>query len=200
MNPNFKLMLCDVNPRVCEAWSHAFAEHPEIEMHYGKFQSVYGWDCVVSPANSFGIMDGGIDLHIIEYFGADMQDEIKNNIKVCWYGEQPLGTCKLFYSDTEKRWIAHTPTMRIPSDIRGTSNVYYAMKAMLSAVQYKNKKEDNLIHQVLCPGLGTYTGKMDPEIAAAQMELAYRHFKNPPTEIGWHHARKRDDEIRGVIE
>lgn len=36
------------------------------------FLNTHTIDCVVSPANSFGLMDGGYDLAITEYFGEQL--------------------------------------------------------------------------------------------------------------------------------
>ena len=40
-----------------------------IHSNFENFVKSNQVDCVVSPANSFGFMDGGYDLAITEYFG-----------------------------------------------------------------------------------------------------------------------------------
>ena len=47
---------------------------------------------------------------------------------------------------------------------------------------------------VLCPGLGTLTGRMSPTEAAAQMALAVRHNREP-AESTWEYADKRFMEV-----
>lgn len=49
-------------------------------------------DAVVSPANAYGLMDGGYDAAITEYFGRDLQLSIQNKIIEEYFGEQPVGT------------------------------------------------------------------------------------------------------------
>jgi O-acetyl-ADP-ribose deacetylase (regulator of RNase III) len=63
--------------------------------------------------------------------------------------------------------------MRIPSNIQNTVNVYLAFRAALIAVLEHNKTSKQQIKSVLCPGLGTGVGGLEPEIAAKQMRFAY---------------------------
>jgi Macro-like domain len=48
-------------------------------------------DAVVSPANSFGYMDGGIDLAYRRYFGLELQSRVQTKIKSEFRGELPVG-------------------------------------------------------------------------------------------------------------
>ncbi len=59
-----KIILVDTNQAVVEAWRAVGLE----EAHCG---SIFDYPAVaiVSPANSFGFMDGGIDLAYSERFG-----------------------------------------------------------------------------------------------------------------------------------
>jgi len=50
----------------------AFCEFPEVSVVQGRFESLPEFDCVVSAANSFGLMDGGVDLAITNFFGVDL--------------------------------------------------------------------------------------------------------------------------------
>ena len=55
-----KLYLIDSKPELCDKWRQVFTCYPEVEVLAGDYfqQSA---DAIVSPANSFGIMDGGLD-------------------------------------------------------------------------------------------------------------------------------------------
>ena len=98
-----------------------------------------------------------------------------------WCGEQPVGTCMLVPTENKEHpWLAHTPTMRHPMDIRGTDNAYTAMWAMLNAVRQHNLSHEHhadKIKSVACPGLGTGCGRLKFEEAARQMALAWKHFQ-----------------------
>lgn len=192
----FKIILVDVQKELCEHWTEFFQGRSEIDIHNGYFQEVKEYDCLVSPANSFGLMDGGIDLAIRNYFGMKIQYNVQRIIQKDYYGEQPVGTSIIVDTEHEEHpFLAHTPTMRVPIDISKTDNVYNAMFAMLRAIANFNKTSKFRINTVLCPGLGTATGRVPLKEAARQMFVAYKNFKNPTTNMNWENLVKRNQEI-----
>lgn len=183
---HFELILVDVQQELCTHWKAFFKDIPEVSIHHGYFQQVPSYDCLVSPANSFGLMDGGIDLAIRNYFGIKLQYRVQKIIQRDFYGEQPVGTSIIVDTDHEDHpFLAHTPTMRVPSDISKTDQVYNAMFAMLRAVGNFNKTSSFKINTVLCPGLGTATGRVPLKEAARQMFVAYQNFRHPTTNMTW---------------
>lgn len=185
-----KLILCDVNTYLCNAWNQVFAKEKDVEVVHSQFEDVPEYDCMVSPANSFGLMDGGIDAAITAYFGQQLMQRVQDHIMQKYCGEQPVGTAIIVPTGNKTHpWLAHTPTMRVPRNIYGTDNVYNAMRAMLIAV-----KKDGMIDTVLCPGLGTATGKMPPDVAAWQMYCAYKSVMYPRP-IHWDNAIAIEQEI-----
>ncbi len=194
----FKLILVDVQKELCDHWRIAFKAYPDVEIHHGYFQKVKEFDCMVSPANSFGLMDGGIDLAIRDFYGMSIQYKVQKRIQKEFYGEQPVGTSMIVFTDNDDYpFLAHTPTMRVPSNIAGTDNVYNAMFAMLRAVANHNRASKTKINTVLCPGLGTATGVVPLKEAARQMALAYRNFLHPTTNMIWKNLMERHREIVG---
>ena len=192
-----KLILVDPKAILCRAWEKYFDDLPDYEIKNGVFQKIKVFDCMVSAANSFGLMDGGVDLAIIQFFGYDLERTVQRRIIDEWRGEQPVGTSMIVETGHEKHpYIAHTPTMRIPLDITHTDNVYKVMWAMLVAIDRHNASNGQKIETVLCPGLGTATGRMPPFEAARQMALAYRNFLNPPDYIEWGYATERQLSVR----
>lgn len=189
------LILVDPKKQLCEAWRTAFQNYPEVEIINGRFEQIPAYDCMVSAANSFGLMDGGVDLAITNYFGQSLQTQVQRVILARYNGEQPVGTS--FITETNHPvhpFLAHTPTMRVPMPIANTDNVYLAMKAMLQAVKDFNAESER-IRTVVCPGLGTATGRVPFAEAARQMELAYRYYKNPPRALSWNYAAARHRSI-----
>ena len=87
-----KLILIDPKEALCEAWRTSFAIYPEVEIINGRFEQVEAYDCMVSAANSFGLMDGGVDLAITNYFGGSLQSRVQQVILEHYNGEQPVGT------------------------------------------------------------------------------------------------------------
>jgi O-acetyl-ADP-ribose deacetylase (regulator of RNase III) len=192
-----KLILVDPKMTLCDAWKSYFGDLPNYEVVNGYFERLPEFDCMVSAANSFGLMDGGVDLAIIRYFGYELESRVQKRILAEWRGEQPVGTSMIVETMHEKHsFIAHTPTMRIPMDITHTDNVYKAMWAMLVAVDRHNQSAERKIETVAVPGLGTATGQMPAKEAARQMALAYKNFLNPPRSITWNYASDRHIQIR----
>jgi O-acetyl-ADP-ribose deacetylase (regulator of RNase III) len=87
-----KLLLVDPQAELCDAWQAAFQGHPEVEVVNGRFEQVLEYDCLVSAANSFGLMDGGVDLAITNYFGPSLQRRVQQFILDHYNGEQPVGS------------------------------------------------------------------------------------------------------------
>lgn len=194
--PDFNLILVDPKVDLCEAWKLQFESHKEVKIVNDYFENLPEFDCMVSAANSFGLMDGGVDYAITKFFGVQLQQRVQQYIIDNYFGEQLVGTSFIIETNNNKHlFLAHTPTMRVPMQITRTDNVYLAMFALLRAVSMHNKTSDRKINTVACPGLGTQTGKVSPKEAARQMELAYKNFKNPPKSINWNHADKIQQEI-----
>lgn len=191
------LILVDPVPALCHAWAQEFRPYSDVQIVNGGFEELPDYDCLVSPANSFGIMDGGVDAAITAFFGTQLMRRVQARIVEEYLGEQPVGTSMIVETGHPRHpFLAHTPTMRVPMPIAGTDHVYLAMWSMLLAVRRHNLAGGKLIRRVACPGLGTATGRMPYPEAARQMALAYRNFLNPPKGIDWQHANRRQGEIR----
>lgn len=206
----FKLILSAISEDLFLAFKKHFEKFPQVEVVFRPFEQTQ-FDCVVSAANSFGLMDGGVDQCITDYFGVQMMKRVQNQIITDYYGEQSIGTSMIVRGNEipgqRNKYVAHTPTMRIPMDIYKTRNVYSAMKSMLIAVQQHNNIRQELadaqiedidtkIESVVCPGLGTNAGRVPAEDAAKEMALALHHFLNPPKKIDWFFAQERSIEIQ----
>ncbi len=192
MTAPFELILVDTNPALCAAWRTAFQSWDGVEIVQGRFEDLPEFDLMVSPANSFGLMDGGIDAAIVTYFGENLAVRVQENILAEFWGEQPVGTSLIVETGNPQHpFLAHTPTMRVPMVLAGTDNVYSAMRAMLLAAYKHNLTKDRKIQTIACPGLGTGVGMLSPEVAARQMAIAYKHFLEPPTHADWRDAIER---------
>ncbi len=212
----FKLVLAGFDEQLYNEFVRAFSGFgPEVECHQGRFEDV-DFDCVVSAANSFGLMDGGVDQCITDYFGVQMMHRVQSRIIQEFAGEQPVGTSIIVPGLTvdmigsnarlnRMKYVAHTPTMRIPKSVEGSDNAYMAMKSALLAVQAHNKvidldpfKREGLerINTLVTPGLATLTGRIPLDKAANQMALATYHVMNPPRMINWYYAGERDGQIQ----
>ena len=191
-----RLILVDPNRELCAAWKKHFAGLKNARVVNDRFENLPEFDCMVSAANSFGLMDGGVDLSIVGYFGIGVLDRVQEKIVRDYLGEQPVGTSFIVETGHPRHpFVAHTPTMRVPMPITRTDNVYSAMWAMLLEVNRHNRSAEGKIKTIACPGLGTATGRVPADEAARQMAQAYRHFLFPPTQMSWLYARERQQLI-----
>ena len=202
-----KVHLRDYNTDMVKAWKdeEAFGD-PKfknlVELSEGDiFKGGPAADAIVSPANSFGFMDGGIDMAYSLHFGWQMQERLQTLLRESYDGELPVGEAVVIpaYSPETKlappnlpptknmgqpiKFLISAPTMRVPSNVDKTVNAYLAFRAILRAAkQHNQKKTSNPIRTILCPGLGTAVGRMPYKMCAVQMRTAYEAvmFKNVP--------------------
>lgn len=158
-----------------DAWT---AEFVGVEIVEGRFQDHLGtYDALVSPGNSYGQMDGGIDGAISAEFGA-VQRNVWRMLAERHHGYQPVGTAEVVETgDPRCPFLVHAPTMRMPMRLRGAAelHVYDALWAALLAADRHGD-----IGTLACPGLGTGVGGVAPERAAQLMGAAYRHWRSSP--------------------
>ncbi len=173
-----------------------FRSHPEVQVVCGRFEDLPSFDCVVTAGNSFGLMDAGMDLAVVRFFGRHVMERIQKQILEDFLGEQPVGTCIIVSTDQAAHpFVAHAPTMRVPMNIQSTDHVYLALWAALTAVHRHNRSTNRKIDSLACPGLGTGTGGVDPMEASLQLRLAYEHFKRPPQFINPSVAQERHERV-----
>jgi O-acetyl-ADP-ribose deacetylase (regulator of RNase III) len=164
----FRLTLCDPNTELLTHLLSEFATYDQVEIVEGSLTHV-PCDAIVSPANSFGDMGGGVDKAIDEYFEGKAQRAARQMIGDEWYGELPVGMAAIVEPrPQQKPVLICAPTMRVPGNIRGTLNVYLAMRALLVTATKAH------LRHVVCPGLGTGVGGMAYDEAAHQMRVAFQ--------------------------
>ena len=167
-----KVILCHREEALGAAWRDAFASVPGVEVVGGDILQVK-CDAIVSPANSFGFMDGGLDHLLSERFGWDLEKKVQQAIRSRPMGELLVGEAALFPTgDALIPWLICAPTMRVPMRIRTSVNAYLAMKALL--VTAAAHQGEIPIETIAVPGLGTGIGCLAPDVAARQMCQAYR--------------------------
>lgn len=138
--------------------------------------------CVVSPANSFGLMDGGYDLALTEWYGNQLQERVQEYIIKNYYGEQPVGTSFIIETNKDNQFLIHTPTMRTPEQIVDARIIYQCMRTTLIEAKKNN------IKSILIPMFGGSAGNVKPQIVSKMMLKAYTQINNPPQKITWEYA------------
>lgn len=198
------IYLLDINDKMTDAWKEVFAPYFEdkenpvsiVTDDFQKFMDEhYEIDAVVSPANSYGIMDGGYDRAITEYFGSHLMKEVQKAIIDDWNGEQPVGTSiSVIIRDEDGKpllaknkngkytfkGLIHTPTMRAPERIVDPRIVYQCMRTTL----IEAKKCD--VENIVIPAFGGATGGLPYNVIAKMMLAAYEQiFIDDHKSIDW---------------
>ena len=169
---------------------------PTIEVRLGAFEDIPSFDCVATAGNSFGLMDAGMDLAVVKFFGTPLMEQIQHRILDEHLGEQPVGTCLIVPTGHPKHpYVAHAPTMRTPMNVAGTDHVYLATWAVFTAIHRHNRSYERKIRTLACSAFGTGTGGVQPLEAGVQMRLAYEHYLKPPTHINPTVAQSRQERI-----
>ena len=164
----------DLNEEMVDAWLMVFGDFKNVKIKRGDITKT-DCDAIVSPANSFGFMDGGVDYGISNRLGWSLQYKLREGIRNLEEKELLIGKSLVLETGDETiKYLISAPTMRVPMEfnIAVSINAYLAMKAVLIAVK---KYED--INTVAIPGFCTGTGNMKPLIAAKQMYHAYKEIE-----------------------
>ena len=180
-----ELLIIVTEPEAARAFSQRFESLPNVTVNELWLEEVNRFDCFVTAANSYGIMNAGIDAAVVKLFGEQVMTAAQDRIREDYLGEQPIGTSFLIPTgDPTRRFIAHTPTMRTPRSIDGTDKVYNAAFAAFRTIYRHNiatpiDSEDR-IHSVVMCAMGCGFGAMSFSESARQMAVAYDHYLNPP--------------------
>jgi O-acetyl-ADP-ribose deacetylase (regulator of RNase III) len=192
-----RLSFGDSNPVVAKALACAFAEVAPVEVVQGNLLDL-DCDAVVSPANSFGDMSGGIDKAIDDFHQGEAQRRVTAAVAEQFYGELPVGAALVVELPGRRfPFVVAAPTMRVPQSVAESINAYLAMRAVLVAVFQFNAREDGKIRTLAIPGLATGVGGMQADDAAEQMRAAYENI----VEGRWRevrHAALAPYALRGV--
>jgi len=195
-----RVLLVDNRAPLVHAWAETFRETEGVEVHESDFFALDA-DAMVSPANSFGIMDGGLDAAIRSELGGTLQTDVQKMIVDNHHGEMPVGTAEIVPTG-HTRWpfLVVAPTMRIPESVANTLNAYLAFRAALLAVNRHNASSNSrAIKSLLVPGLGTGIGAMDARRCAAQMRVAYDHVSKPARIPSYHLIHEIHQKLRSAL-
>ena len=184
MNPDIYLVSYNT-PDLDKAYREALEEYkaalelwknPRNALHNLNFKVVESnildldVNAVVSPANSFGFMDGGIDQVYTDHFGLLPQTAIQDTLKVHGafgsnyeFTELLVGQAMLIDTGGKPEMLICAPTMRVPMPIKDYNDVYLASRAAAREVK------KFMVPSVAFPGMGTGVGHVPYDIAARCM-------------------------------
>jgi O-acetyl-ADP-ribose deacetylase (regulator of RNase III) len=166
---------------LAKAWSSFCDDLDCVTVHQGSILDVE-CDAVVSPANSYGFMDGGIDALYVDEFGVEVQNRLRRAILSRHHGELLVGSAEIVETGHARvPYLIAAPTMRVPMVLGpDTINPYLATRAALLLVRHGVFPEGPLAGQpisehiriVAFPGMGTGVGRVPAEISARQVRTA----------------------------
>jgi O-acetyl-ADP-ribose deacetylase (regulator of RNase III) len=125
-------------------------------------------DAIVNPANSLGIMGGGVSGALKRRGGDKIQQEAMACAPIA-VGAAVVTTAGRLYSKA----IIHAPTMEEPGMKIGVENVRRATRAALIAAAHHG------FETIAMPGLGTGIGGVDKGEAARAMVDELRAHRQP---------------------
>src|ERR1700748_1730435 len=109
-----RIVLCGVTESMTRAWRDIAAERPGIDVHQGSILEI-GTDAVVSPANSFGLMRGGIDAVYSAAWPA-IEQRVRSAVLAFHGGELPVGEAVVAPAGAVRPgYLISAPTMRDPA-------------------------------------------------------------------------------------
>lgn len=199
---DIKIYLLDKEIGMVDAWNKYFDHFGNVvivHQMFDEFMKTYKVEGIVSPSNSFGLMDGGYDLAISNWFGPELQKYVQEKILATYCGEQPVGTsftCMAEYRHAiggghECKMLIHTPTMRYPQRIKDHKIVYNCMRSCLLEAMH------NDMESVVIPAFGGACGDVPYNTIAYMMCRAYLQLLSPPSRLDWDYVAANTMEQKG---
>jgi O-acetyl-ADP-ribose deacetylase (regulator of RNase III) len=168
------LVLVAVDAPMAEAWHALAATRPGLVVHEGSITDVAA-DAVVSPANSFGFMGGGIDAVYARWFPG-ISDRVRAVSGADQGGELPVGRAVIVPTGVEHpAWLVSAPTMRQPGErLPADGGAARAAAAAVLRLWREGSLPDgrpvrDVVHRIALPGLGTGVGGLSPAVCARQV-------------------------------
>ena len=172
------MVLCAVDDALTGAWREIAATRPGLEVHRGSILEIAP-DAVVSPANSFGLMRGGIDAVYSAAWPA-IEQRVRSAVLAFHGGELPVGEAVVVPTGAVKPgWLISAPTMREPGFVlpEGTVHPYLAARAVFRMWENGRLEDGRPVRRVVrtigLPGLGTGVGGVSAGTCARQVAAAW---------------------------
>lgn len=168
-----KIILLDRNYMMVFAWQKYFNEECNVEIVTNTIENYLNKnkvDAIVTPGNSYGVMTGGFDLGVRNYFGIDLEYRVQKYIDTKLNCKQKVGTSFIIDGGKNNIEVIYTPTMEEPSEISDLNIVYESTISSL-----KLAKECKL-ETIVLPAFGGATGKVNFFKIAELMFKAYKDF------------------------
>ncbi len=168
-----------------EVWEKEVSIHcmliQDFEKQYGKEKIIY-----VSPTNSLGRMEGGIDLIMSRQIFPNVNRKLAKMIKLLGIvgksGQYilPIGSSLFFPEQKTSGGLITTPVMYNSSSIGHTENVYISILTTFILFQkinlYRKKEEGPRFQHLVITSHGCGNGAMNEDDSVMQIRKAYDDF------------------------
>nr|WP_243790839.1 macro domain-containing protein [Saccharopolyspora gloriosae] len=176
--PELRLVLCALDEPLTAAWRDVATDRDNLDVHQGSVLDLRV-DAVVSPANSYGWMRGGVDALYARAF-PNVEESVRSAVLAYHGGELPVGEALLVPTGTPlPAWLVSAPTMRTPGEVLPSDTVhpYLAARAVLRLWTHgmleNGMRVRDVVRTIALPGLGTGVGGVDPRLCAHQVAAAW---------------------------
>jgi O-acetyl-ADP-ribose deacetylase (regulator of RNase III) len=179
-------VICSSNDENSLQLSRKFNGIDQVQIVQGDIFNV-NCSAIVSPANSFGEMSGGLDKAIDDHYKGKAQTEAVKVIREKYLGELPVGCGLVLEMEVNNKfpYLILAPTMRIPGNESNSINAYLAMRGLLVSIAQYNRLSESKIDSVVIPSFCTGVGGM---LAAESAEQMYSAFDNVVMS-GWEYVK-----------
>jgi O-acetyl-ADP-ribose deacetylase (regulator of RNase III) len=178
-----ELVLVAVDEPMASAWDGLASELDSgrdwVRVHRGSVTDL-AVDAVVSPANSFGWMRGGID-GVYARWLPGIEDRVRAAIAAEYAGELPVGQTVIVPTEAAPpapAWLISAPTMRQPGERlhRSGAAAGQAARAVIrrwrDGVLPDGRAVREVVGSLALPGLGTGVGGLSPRVCAQRVAEA----------------------------
>ncbi|MCX2732456.1 macro domain-containing protein [Saccharopolyspora sp. NFXS83] len=176
--PELRLVLCALDEPLTAAWRDVATDRDNLDVHQGSVLDLRV-DAVVSPANSYGWMRGGVDALYSRAF-PNVEESVRSAVLAYHGGELPVGEALLVPTGAPSpAWLVSSPTMRTPGEVLPSDTVhpYLAARAVLRlwthGVLENGMRVRDVVRTIALPGLGTGVGGVNPRLCAHQVAAAW---------------------------
>jgi len=171
-------VLCAVSEPLAEAWDTVADGRPDVRVHRGSVLDVPA-EALVSPANSFGWMRGGVNAVYGQAFPA-VEQSVRSAVLAYHGGELPVGEALIVPTGVPApEWLIVAPTMRAPGELLPPDTVhpFLATRAVLRLWRDGTLEDGgpvrSTVRTIALPGMGTGVGGVSPATCARQVIAAW---------------------------
>jgi O-acetyl-ADP-ribose deacetylase (regulator of RNase III) len=176
-DPHIDLTLFDRSPRLTSAWTRAFERWPEVTVACSTLVDLPPHEAVVAAGNSYGVMDGELDLVMAERWPG-LAHNVSSALQT-QNGYVAVGSAVVVYPERPEQHpvCVYAPTMRRPMRLYGQDGYMNVFDATLGSLWALHRADPRRRWRLAMPGLGAGAGGVPPAIVAALMAEAWGRWR-----------------------